>query len=172
MKKERKEQVKKEGKDNVKKVLFLVFAVGICLLAGFVGSIFNRESLDVWYDTLNKPSFNPPDWVFGPVWTLLYILMGISLYLVYANLKDQKKGKWAYSAFGMQLFLNMLWSMLFFGLRSPLLGFVEIILLWASIALTICLFCRISKAAAWLLLPYILWVSFAAILNISIVMLN
>lgn len=144
-------------------------SVALCLLAGVVGSIFTSQSVSTWYITLNKPSFNPPNWMFGPVWTVLYILIGISLYLVWTNKKRTITAFWV---FGIQLALNALWSFLFFGLQSPLSAFIEIIILWAAILATIIIFYRISRPAAYLLIPYILWVSFAAVLNLALVLLN
>lgn len=149
--------------------LKLAISVLLPLLAGFVGGLFTSSSVSTWYLTLNKPFFNPPDWVFGPVWTLLYILMGLSFYLVWVN---KKKNNLALSIFGIQLFLNLLWSVLFFGLRNPLFAFIEIIFLWAAILCAIILFYRIDKNASYLLIPYILWVSFAAVLNLYLVVLN
>ncbi|MBI3036152.1 tryptophan-rich sensory protein [Candidatus Woesearchaeota archaeon] len=152
----------------------LVASIALCQLAGIIGSVFTASSVSTWYATLQKPSFNPPGWVFGPVWTLLYLLMGISFYLIW-NKSDnfRKKGaKVAASAFGIQLALNVLWSLLFFGLKSPIAAFVCIVALWLAVLVTIMKFNRISKAAAMLLMPYLLWVSFAALLNFSIVLLN
>lgn len=139
-------------------------------LAGFIGGIFTQQSVTTWYLTLQKPSFNPPSWVFGPVWTLLYTLMGIAAFLVYK--KGYKKAKTALSLFFMQLFFNALWSFLFFGLKNPLLAFVEIIILWSLILVTIYYFYKVEKKAAYLMLPYLLWVSFAAVLNFSLYILN
>ena len=152
----------------MKNIIKLIISLVICQLAGVIGSFFNINSIPTWYATLNKPSFNPPNWVFGPVWTTLFLLMGISLYLVWT------KGftKQALIFFSIQLFLNILWSALFFGLRSPLSALIEIIILWAFILLTIISFYKISKIAGILLIPYILWVSFAAVLNFSIYLLN
>ena len=130
--------------------LKLAISVLLPLLAGFVGGLFTSSSVSTWYLTLNKPFFNPPDWVFGPVWTLLYILMGLSFYLVWVN---KKKNNLALSIFGIQLFLNLLWSVLFFGLRNPLFAFIEIIFLWAAILCAIILFYRIDKNASYLLIP-------------------
>ncbi len=146
----------------------LIISIIIPFLASIIGSLFTTSSVSTWYVELIKPSFNPPSWVFGPVWTTLYLLMGISLYLVWTTKFDRK----AFTVFGIQLFLNALWSVLFFGLRNPLLAFIEIILLWIAIIATIILFYRINKKAAYLLIPYILWVSFAAILNLSLYLLN
>lgn len=164
--------MRKNNKEKIKRIGFLAFALVLCLGAGFIGSLFNMGSVDTWYREINRPSFTPPDWIFGPVWTLLFIMMAVSLYLVYVNVTDRKQAMKAYTVFGIQLFLNIVWSLLFFGLRSPTAAFVEIVILWAAIALNIYLFNKISKAAAALLVPYILWVTFAAVLNISFVMLN
>ena len=149
--------------------LKLISSIIICELAGILGSIFTISSVSTWYITLNKPFFNPPSWLFGPVWTALYLLMGISLYLIWTNKKRTKK---ALTIFGIQLILNTLWSILFFGLKTPLFAFIEIIFLWIAIMLSIQYFYKINKTAAYLLIPYILWVSFAAILNFSIFVLN
>jgi translocator protein len=150
----------------------LVFSIIVCQLAGIIGSFFTVSSVSTWYLTLNKPFFNPPGWLFGPVWVILYFLMGISLYIIWDKGIKSSKSKIALSVFGLQLILNSLWSILFFGLKSPLLAFIEIIFLWITIILTIICFNRISKSASYLLIPYILWVSFAAILNFSIYYLN
>ncbi len=154
----------------MKKYLKLIISILIPFIASAIGGFFTSSSVGTWYTTINKPSFNLPSWVFGPVWTLLYLLMGIALYLVWVD-KSKKKEK-AYWAFGIQIFLNALWSILFFGLQNPLLAFIEIILLWAAILFTIIYFYRINKKTIYLLLPYILWVSFAAVLNFSIFVLN
>ena len=137
-------------------------------LASAIGGLFTASSVSTWYVELNKPVFNPPSWIFGPVWTLLYLLIGISLYLVWIKKDDVR----AFFVFGIQLFLNALWSILFFGLKLPLYAFIEIILLWIAILMTIIYFYRINKTSAYLLVPYILWVSFAAVLNFSIFILN
>ncbi|MBN2422884.1 tryptophan-rich sensory protein [Candidatus Woesearchaeota archaeon] len=152
--------------------LKLIASIVICQSAGIIGSFFTASSVNTWYLTLNKPSFNPPSWVFGPVWITLYFLMGISLYIIWNNYKNTKKSGLALILFSFQLLLNSLWSILFFGLRNPFLAFIEIVLLWTAILLTILYFYRISKTAAYLLIPYILWVSFAAVLNFSIFYLN
>lgn len=147
----------------------LLPSIVLPLLAGFIGSYFTFPSIGTWYVALNKPLFNPPNFIFGPVWTLLYILMGISLYLVLT--KKGKKEK-ALKLFAFQLILNVLWSLIFFGLHSPTLALFEIVILWIAIFATIKAFLPISKNAAYLLYPYIVWVSFAMILNLSIVLLN
>jgi tryptophan-rich sensory protein len=150
----------------------LIVSVLIPLLASAVGGFFTSTSVSTWYVELNKPVFNPPNWVFGPVWTALYILMGISLYLVWSKGIKTKKAKAAVTIFSIQLALNILWSVIFFGLKSPLFAFIEIVFLWSAILMTIIYFYRISKPAAYLLLPYILWVSFAAVLNCFLFILN
>ena len=150
----------------------LLASVLLCQFAGAVGSVFTASSLANWYSLLEKPVFNPPSWVFFPVWTLLYTLMGISLYIVWDKGLHDREVKIGLLIFGIQLVLNSLWSFLFFGLRSPYYGFVEIIFLWLAIFLTIVQFRNISKTASYLLVPYILWVSFAALLNYYLWTLN
>ena len=156
----------------LKKILKLVVAVFICQLAGVIGSIATFPSIPTWYATLNKPAFNPPNWIFGPVWTTLFTLMGIAAYLIWQIGYQNPKVKQALKIFALQLVLNSFWSILFFGLHNPLAAFIEIIVLWIAILTTIILFHRLSKAAGWLLVPYLLWVSFAALLNLTIVVLN
>lgn len=150
----------------------LLACIVICQFAGLIGSVFTASSLESWYFLLEKPSFNPPSWVFFPVWTLLYTLMGVSLYLVWEHGLQQKEVKTGVFLFFSQLGLNTLWSLLFFGLKSPSYAFLEIIILWVAILLTIIQFWKISKSASLLLIPYILWVSFAALLNYQIWALN
>jgi len=158
----------------IKKYLQILISIGISYSAGLIGSIFTVEAISGWYATINKPSFNPPSWVFSPVWTILYTLMGIAAYLVWKdrNKKKIKTANIALTFFGIQLVLNGLWSILFFGLNSPSLAFFEIMLLWIAIIFTIIYFFKINKTAAYLLIPYILWVSFAAFLNLNIWILN
>jgi translocator protein len=150
----------------------LLISVIICQLAGAIGSIFTSSSLESWYLLLEKPAFNPPSWVFFPVWTTLYTLMGISLYLVWEKGLHQREVKLGIFLFGLQLGLNTLWSLLFFGLKSPYYAFLEILVLWLAILLTAIQFWKVSKTASVLLIPYILWVSFAALLNYQIWVLN
>jgi len=154
----------------MKKWLKLIISILIPFLASIIGGFFTANSISTWYSTLNKPFFNPPSWIFGPVWTLLYLFMGIALFLVWTS--KSKNKKYAYVFFGIQIFLNALWSILFFGLQNPLFAFIEIILLWIFILLTIIYFYRIHKKTIYLLIPYILWVSFAAVLNYFIMILN
>ncbi len=155
----------------------LIISLIIPQLAGGLGSYFTIDSVQDWYPMLEKPALNPPSWVFGPVWTTLFLLMGFALYLVwssYAEASADKKDliKIALTLFGVQMVLNTLWSIIFFGLHSPGGALIEIVFLWLAILATIITFAKISKPAAWLLLPYILWVSFAGYLNYSIWILN
>ncbi len=150
----------------------LVSAIAVCQLAGIIGSVFTVSSIPTWYAGLEKPFFAPPNWLFAPVWLSLYTLMGVSLYLVWSRGVDDRSVRAALSVFGIQLVLNALWSVLFFGLRSPLLGLIEIAALWIAIVATIVLFYRVSRAAGLLLVPYIAWVTIAAVLNGLIWSLN
>jgi tryptophan-rich sensory protein len=174
--------------------LFKFFtSIIICELAGTIGAVFTTPAIDSWYKALYKPSFNPPNWIFGPVWTILFVLMGVSLYLVWSkkwkvhnktkikkawNPLSQKllSGSWQKAniilIFATQLILNVLWSVVFFGQHSPSMAFFVLLMLWVAILFTIVNFYRVSKTAALLLLPYILWVSFAGILNYFIWILN
>jgi len=140
----------------------------VCFLAGIIGGLFTTTTPGSWYANIIKPSFNPPNWIFAPVWTTLYILMGISLYLAVKH----KVGAKPIIIFGIQLVLNTLWTIIFFGLQNTLAALLEIILLWIFILWTIKLFYKKSKAAAYLLLPYIIWVTFATVLTIAIYVLN
>ena len=153
-------------------ILKLIASLLLCQLAGLIGSLATVPSIPVWYESLKKPFFNPPNWLFGPVRTGLYTLMGISLFLVWRRRESNPQVKMALTLFFIQLILNALWSLAFFGLQSPLLGLVDIVLLWIAIFLTIQKFYAISRTAAFLLLPYILWVSFAVVLNVSLWILN
>jgi len=150
----------------------LIFSIVVCQIAGVLGSLFTYPSIPTWYATLKKPGFTPPSWLFAPVWTILFALMGISAYLVWNKGLENKEVKRSLLIFSIQLVLNVLWSFLFFGLESPFYAFMEIILLWFAIALTILNFFKISRSAGLLLLPYIFWVSFAMILNFYIWKLN
>lgn len=160
--------MKKPAKNFIALVVFVI----ACELVGFAGVPFTSSAIPTWYTTLNKPIFSPPNWLFGPVWTLLYFLMGVSFWLIWRKGWKKKKVRDASIFFGAQLFFNLIWSPAFFGLRSPLLGLMVIIPMWILIWLTIKKFETISKTAAWLLVPYLLWVSFATMLNASILILN
>ena len=156
---------------KINDILKLVLSIVLCELAGFLGSLFTAPAIPTWYKTLNKPCFTPPNWVFSPVWISLFMLMGISLFLVWRR-QGHPKLRIALILFFVQLIFNILWSAAFFGLRSPLLGLVDIVVLWVAILLTIQNFFRVSRIAGLLLLPYILWVSFAAVLNFFLWTLN
>ncbi|MBN2043364.1 MAG: tryptophan-rich sensory protein [Candidatus Aenigmarchaeota archaeon] len=150
----------------------LVVSVVICELAGIIGSFFTMPSIPTWYASINKPEFIPPNWVFAPVWTTLFLLMGISLYMIWDKGLNKKENKTALYVFGVQLVLNIIWSALFFGLQNPLAAFIEIIVLWVAILASIIFFYRISKWSGIIMIPYILWVSFAAFLTYSVWVLN
>ena len=150
----------------------LIASIIACQLAGVIGSVFTTPAIPTWYAALAKPPFTPPSWLFAPAWITLSLLMGISASLVWRVGLDQKKVRTALILFLVQLVLNALWSVAFFGLQSPLGGIIVIVLLWAAILLTILKFFRISTAAAALLVPYIAWVTFAATLNAYIYVLN
>lgn len=150
----------------------LIISIAVSEFAGIIGSIFTSPAIPNWYANLNKPILTPPGWIFGPVWTTLFALMGIAAFLVWRKGLDRKDVKIALGIFLGQLALNTLWSIIFFGLQNPGAAFVDIIFLWLAILATIIAFAQISKPAAWLLAPYILWVSFAAYLNYVIWILN
>jgi translocator protein len=153
------------------KIIILTGSIGVCLFAGMIGSLFTFESIPTWYALLNKPVFNPPNWLFGPVWTVLYIMMGLSLSDILGVKKHTLKDR-GMQLFALQLILNTLWSIIFFGLHLPGIALLTIFALWGSIYKTIQIFLKIHKPAAWLLLPYLFWVSFATVLNGAIVFLN
>ncbi|MFA5125974.1 MAG: TspO/MBR family protein [archaeon] len=159
---------------NKGKALTLIFFVIACEIIGALGSIFTIPNIPVWYASLTKPFFSPPNWLFAPAWTILFLLMGIALYLIWESKgkKVVRERKIALSWFAIQFALNVLWSFLFFGMQSAFLGFVGIVFLWLSIIITILSFYKVNKKAAYLLIPYILWVSFATVLNYSIMILN
>lgn len=157
---------------RLKNPLKLIAAILVSELAGGIGSIFTASSIQGWYTTVIKPDIAPPNWVFGPVWTTLFALMGIAAFLVWKKGIDRKDVKIALGMFLAQLVLNILWSVLFFGFQSLTGAFIEIIFLWLAILATGILFARVSKPAAWLLVPYIVWVSFAGYLNYLFLILN
>jgi len=151
--------------------LFAVISILIAEGAGLIGSFFTAKSVSSWYLAINKPSWNPPSWVFGPVWTVLYALMGWAAFLVWKE-KSAPFAKAALWLYGIQLILNILWSILFFGLKNPSLAFGEIIILLVFIALTTFLFWKTNSLSGALMLPYLAWVVFACFLNYSIWQLN
>lgn len=153
-------------------ILKLIASILICQAAGFLGSLFTRPAIAGWYAGLDKPSFNPPNGVFAPVWTTLYLLMGIALFLVWKSGSGDGRARRGMILFGVQLALNVCWSIAFFGFESPLAGLAVIVVLWALILATMLDFFRISRAAGMLLVPYIAWVSYAAVLNLFLYTLN
>lgn len=159
-------------KKMITKYLKPIFFILICEFAGIIGSAFTASSIGSWYRTLEKPSFSPPNWIFGPVWTLLYGLMGIAWYLVWQKRKENSFAQKASNIFIIHLFFNAIWSPIFFGAKMPGLALVDILIILAMIVLLIALFFRINKTAAILLLPYLAWVSFATVLNFQIWKLN
>lgn len=142
--------------------------LGISLIIPFIASLIGGLFTNTtgWYNTLEKPWYNPPGWVFGPVWTILYLMMGVALYLVWSSRGDKKRAYWF---FGIQMGLNALWSILFFGLQNPLYAFIEIVVLWVFILMTLLEFYKINKKAGYLFVPYLLWVTFAAFLNFGFI---
>jgi len=155
----------------------LITSLALPQLAGIIGSLFTASAISTWYATLQRPSFSPPNWLFGPVWIILYILMGISAYLVWsayakASAGQSRKLKTALWLFWVHLVFNASWSIIFFGLRNPSLAFINIIIIWLLIIILMIKFWPINKWASYLLIPYLLWVSFASALNYFIWYLN
>lgn len=151
----------------------ILAVVVTCLAVGYFSGLVTRSAITTWYPTLIKPSFNPPNWVFAPVWSMLYIMMGVAAGLVWDQIEIEKEAvKKALVFFAIQLALNALWSYLFFGLHNPMLAGLEIIVLWLMLFETYIQFVKINKIAGYLLLPYLGWVGFAAVLNGSIWWLN
>ncbi|TBX70618.1 tryptophan-rich sensory protein [Flavobacterium silvisoli] len=157
----------------MQKTLRIATVIMTCLAVGYFSSIVTRDNIPTWYALLNKPVFNPPNWVFAPVWTVLYVLMGYAAGRIWNLIdRDEANVKRAFIFFLVQLALNALWSFLFFGLQNPMLAFFEILLLWTMIFETYSQFKRIDKVASYLLLPYLAWVSYATVLTGSIWYLN
>ncbi|OQA02729.1 MAG: TspO/MBR family protein [Planctomycetes bacterium ADurb.Bin401] len=152
-------------------IIKLIIICVVILALGYSGSFFVREA-DNWYESLKKPIFTPPGWFFGPVWTVLYLLMGVAFFLVLRSGTGTAKGKTATACFIFQFVFNLLWTPLFFGLKQPLIAFGDIVILWLAVLATVGSFYRVSKIAGLLLVPYFIWISFAAILNASICLLN
>jgi len=157
---------------TLKYVYRLIISIVACQCAGLLGSVFTAPSITTWYATLAKPAFTPPNWLFAPAWTTLYLLMGISASIIWQKGLSNRTIRTALAIFLIQLILNVLWSAVFFGLESPLYGLIVIAGLWIAIAFTIFSFFKISKLAGSLLLPYIGWVTFAALLNVYLLILN
>jgi benzodiazapine receptor len=158
-----------------KNIFKFVISIIVCESVGIIGSSFTFSSVTNWFPTLVKPWFSPPSWLFGPVWIIMYFLMGLSLYIIWnskAELSKQKYRKQFFILFGIQLILNALWSFLFFGLKTPIYGLIDILFLDIVVAMTIIYAYRVSKYAVILLAPYMVWITFATLLNFEIVLLN
>lgn len=153
------------------KIIKLILCIALTLSIGAISGIATSSGINNWYVTLNKPVFNPPNYLFGPVWTVLYILMGVSFYLILQSKNSILKNR-AIMIFFIQLFLNFCWSFLFFKFQLVGIAFIEIIFIWVSIIIMIVAFYKINKVASWLQIPYLLWVSFASVLNGTIWILN
>mgnify|MGYP000338158377 FL=1 len=155
------------------KISRIAIVVIICLAVGYLSGMVTRASITTWYPTLVKPSFNPPNWIFAPVWTSLYVMMGVAAGLIWNQITTQKAAVTkALQFFTIQLVLNALWSYLFFGLHNLMLATIEVVLLWLMIFETYSQFAKINKTASYLMLPYLAWVSFASVLTASIWWLN
>lgn len=147
------------------KLKVLIFCLAIIVIVSVIGSTFTSKSVkSSWYDSI-KPNITPPNWVFPVAWTILFILIAISMFFAWTNCKNKKDNRKVGWLFGVNLFLNVLWSFLFFKLQNPIFGFIDIVVLWVSILVLMIGVYKISKTASWLLLPYFLWVSFASIIN-------
>jgi len=158
--------------DKLSLPIKMAISIVICLGIGLLSGIATSSSIQSWYTTLNKPSFNPPNWLFAPAWTILYTLMGISVaYIWHAGWKNTEV-KTAIFIFAAQLMLNAFWSVAFFGMQNPPLALAVILILWVLIFICIVRFKPIKALAAYLLIPYLLWVTFATVLNVSIILLN
>jgi tryptophan-rich sensory protein len=157
---------------NKKEIIKLSLSVLIPLLIGFIGSYFTAPAIPEWYAGLNKPSLNPPNWIFAPVWTILYIFMGVAFFLVWKETTETRRKIIAFAFFGAQLVLNLTWSIFFFGMKNPELALMNIILLVIALIATMISFYKISKKTLYLLIPYLLWISFASYLNYQIIVLN
>lgn len=156
---------------NASQWIGLACAIAVCFAAAGISSLYTTPAIPGWYASLQKPAWNPPNWLFGPVWTLLYLLMSVAVWLVWRERGFAGAGL-ALALFALQLLLNALWSIIFFGWQRPALALLEIFFLWAAIFATMLSFWRISQPAAWLMWPYLLWVTFAGFLNLAIARLN
>lgn len=156
----------------MKNKIKFVGAIIICEFVGIAGSLFTADAIPSWYANLNQPSFVPPNWVFGPVWTVLYAMLGVVLFRIWKRGFKNKANSFVFKVFLVQLFLNAIWTPIFFGMRNLGLALGVIILLWLSIAYLIYLFSKLDKMSFWFLWPYLLWVSFATALNWSFFLLN
>lgn len=155
-------------KDRLSNRVKLLISIIVVEAAAFIGSLFTMPAIPIWYATLPKPAFTPPSWLFGPVWTILFLMMAAAVYLVWKKGSRHRGVRVALYVFIAQLILNVSWSIIFFGFHNTGFALFEIIILWMTILMTIAAFRRVSKPAAWLLVPYIAWVTFAVILNAAI----
>jgi translocator protein len=153
-------------------IIRIIIAIAACELFGSIGALFTMPSIGGWYAGLNKAALNPPSWVFAPVWTMLFALMGVAAFLIWQKGLNNKGVKTALWIFIGQFALNILWSVLFFGLHDPWFALIDIAILWLAIGFTILSFRKVSPTAAWLMVPYFLWVTFASYLNYSVAVLN
>lgn len=160
------------NRKRIREIVALIICLAIPFLAGAIGGFFTAPAIPTWYAGLAKPVFNPPPWIFGPAWSALYAMMGVALYLVWRRGLKQPGVKRAAILFAAQMALNAAWPILFFGLRNPGIALIEIAVLWVMILLTLLAFLRVSRTAGLLLVPYLAWVSFAAVLNFAIWRLN
>lgn len=157
--------------NSFRQTLGLMVIAAICLAVAGIGSSFMPSAPSEWFTTLNKPSWNPPNWVFGPVWSLLYLMMAVAAWLVWRQL-GWRGAALPLALFAVQLLLNGAWTGMFFGLRRPWIAFAEIVLLWCAILATLLSFWRVTPVAGWLMIPYLAWVSFAAVLNLTLARMN
>jgi translocator protein len=157
---------------SVREIPKLIVSIIIVFLAGAVGTVFTLKEITTWYVTLPKPAWTPPNWAFGPVWSFLYVLMGIALFLVWREGLERRDVQIAITVFAVQLVINVVWSLIFFGTHNIAGGLIMVIILWISILINIIVFYRISKPAGLILIPYIIWVSIASYLNYSVFILN
>jgi translocator protein len=157
---------------NIREIPKLIAAVLIVFISGAIGNLATLPQITTWYVTLAKPSWTPPNDWFGPIWSTLYILIGIALFLVWRQGLDRRDVRFTIGIFAVQLILNIMWSLVFFGLHSILGGFILIMILWIAILANIIAFYVISKPAGFLLIPYLIWVSIASYLNYSVLILN
>ncbi len=159
------------AKTPIQRAVGMMVVVVVTLCAGLIGNLLSADAITTWYAGLDKPSWNPPNWLFGPVWTILYVLMGVAAYQVWERVKDSSR-RAALVVYGVQLVLNASWSIIFFAFRQPGIAFGEIVVMWVAILATIILFWRVRPLAGVLLLPYIAWVTFASALNFAVWQLN
>lgn len=156
----------------MQRYIALLISLFASFSAGFIGSYFTFDAIPTWYETLERPFLSPPNWIFGPVWSTLYALMAVSAWRVWEKRSIHPTASRSLFLYALHLGVNALWSIVFFGLQQPFLAVAVILVLWICIVTLIVQFSRIDRLAAWLLVPYLLWVSFASYLNISIALLN